>query len=79
MLVDVTTVVQGYKGKSRVLADTVEGKAEIYPDLLTEVTNLVEFPTAVLGKFEPEFFARLPSEVIATVMIKHQRYFPCQR
>ena len=57
------------------LADSVGGKAEIYPDLLTEVTNLVEFPTAVLGKFEAEFL-QLPAEVITTVMVKHQRYFP---
>lgn len=57
------------------LANSVEGKAEISPDLLTEVTNLVEYPTPVLGKFEPEFL-QLPAEVITTVMVKHQRYFP---
>jgi glycyl-tRNA synthetase beta chain len=53
----------------------VDGYVEIYPDLLEEVTNLVEWPSAVLGKFEPEFL-NLPTEVITTVMVSHQRYFP---
>jgi glycyl-tRNA synthetase beta chain len=51
------------------------GCTEIYPDLLEEVTDLVEFPTAVIGEFEPEFLD-LPPEVITTVMVTHQRYFP---
>jgi glycyl-tRNA synthetase beta chain len=54
---------------------TVKGYAEIYPDLLAEVTNLVEWSTAVIGKFEAEFL-NLPTEVITTVMVSHQRYFP---
>ncbi|MFS8924394.1 glycine--tRNA ligase subunit beta, partial [Synechococcus sp. B60.1] len=40
-----------------------------------EVVQLVEWPTAVLGRFEPEFL-QLPPAVIQTVMITHQRYFP---
>jgi glycyl-tRNA synthetase beta chain len=51
------------------------GCTEIYPDLLEEVTDLVEFPTAVIGEFEPEFL-ELPPEVVTTVMVTHQRYFP---
>ena len=51
------------------------GYTEIYPDLLAEVTNLVEWPTAVLGKFDDEFLV-LPPEVTTTVMVTHQRYFP---
>ncbi|BAY49751.1 glycyl-tRNA synthetase subunit beta [Scytonema sp. HK-05] len=53
----------------------LDGYAEIYQDLLEEVTNLVEFPSAVIGKFESEFL-NLPTEVITTVMVSHQRYFP---
>lgn len=75
VLVEVKKRHQKIEGEIKILADTVGGKADIYPDLLAEVTNLVEYPTAVLGKFEKEFL-QLPSEVIATVMIKHQRYFP---
>ena len=56
-------------------ASKINGVAEIYPDLLEEVVNLVEYPTAVTGKFESEFL-KLPTEVISTVMVSHQRYFP---
>ncbi|MFN5515918.1 MAG: glycine--tRNA ligase subunit beta [Cyanobacteriota bacterium] len=51
------------------------GTAEIPPALLEEVTQLVEYPTAVAGQFEADFL-RLPPEVITTVMVTHQRYFP---
>ena len=51
------------------------GYAQIYPDLLEEVVNLVEYPTAVVGNFESEFL-KLPPEVITTVMVSHQKYFP---
>ncbi|MCH1624968.1 glycine--tRNA ligase subunit beta [Fredinandcohnia quinoae] len=44
-------------------------------DLLEEVTNLVEYPTAFYGKFEEEFL-ELPEEVLITSMKEHQRYFP---
>ncbi len=57
------------------LAAQVNGEAQIPPALLQEVVQLVEWPTAILGRFEAEFL-RLPAAVIETVMIKHQRYFP---
>lgn len=44
-------------------------------DLLEEVTNLVEYPTALHGRFEEEFL-ELPEEVLITSMKEHQRYFP---
>ncbi|MBD2042449.1 glycine--tRNA ligase subunit beta [Microcoleus sp. FACHB-672] len=56
-------------------AQKVGGEAEISPNLLQEVTNLVEWPTAVIGKFDDDFLI-LPAEVITTVMVTHQRYFP---
>ncbi len=59
-------------------AATLNGTAEIYPDLLEEVVNLVEYPTAVIGEFEPKFL-QLPKEVITTVMVTHQRYFPIHK
>jgi glycyl-tRNA synthetase beta chain len=43
-------------------------------DLLAEVVNLVEYPSAVVGEIEAEFLD-LPTEVITTVMVTHQRYF----
>ncbi len=60
------------------VGESLGGKAEVYPDLLAEVTNLVEWPTAVAGKFDPEFLS-LPEEVITTVMVTHQRYFPVKK
>ncbi|HEY9737174.1 MAG TPA: glycine--tRNA ligase subunit beta [Trichocoleus sp.] len=51
------------------------GVAVISPSLLEEVTNLVEWPTAVVGKFDEEFL-ELPSEVAMMEMESHQRYFP---
>ncbi|HEY9846024.1 MAG TPA: glycine--tRNA ligase subunit beta, partial [Candidatus Caenarcaniphilales bacterium] len=56
-------------------AQGVSGRELMYPDLLQEVKNLVEWPSAVVGKFDPEFLS-LPAEVIKTVMVSHQRYFP---
>lgn len=56
-------------------AQSLQGEAVISPDLLQEVTNLVEWPTAVVGRFDPEFL-ELPAEVITMEMESHQRYFP---
>ena len=59
-------------------ANSLEGVAEVSDELLAEVTNLVEYPTAVIGEFETEFL-KLPIEVITTVMVNHQRYFPVKK
>ncbi|MBQ9763124.1 MAG: glycine--tRNA ligase subunit beta [Phascolarctobacterium sp.] len=57
------------------LAVVEGGHAEIDEDLLEEVNYLVEWPTALCGKFEDKFLA-LPKECIITPMREHQRYFP---
>jgi glycyl-tRNA synthetase beta chain len=46
--------------------------------LLDTVVNLTEFPSVVLGNFDPEFLA-LPDEVLVTVMRDHQKYFALER
>ncbi len=51
------------------------GHALVDDDLLDEVCNLVEFPTAFCGTFQPEFLS-VPNEVLITSMKEHQRYFP---
>lgn len=51
------------------------GEAEINENLLEEVNYLVEWPTALCGKFEEKFLS-LPKECIITPMREHQRYFP---
>jgi len=43
-------------------------------ELLSTVVNLTEFPSAILGSFDPEFL-ELPEEVLVTVMRDHQKYF----
>jgi glycyl-tRNA synthetase beta chain len=63
------------KEQVKAVAESLNGYTVIYPDLLAEVTNLVEYPSTVVGKFEPEFL-ELPTEVITEVMVTHQRYFP---
>jgi glycyl-tRNA synthetase beta chain len=42
--------------------------------LLDTVVNLTEFPSVILGDFDPQFLA-LPEEVLVTVMRDHQKYF----
>lgn len=59
----------------RAVAQSVGGVAEIPEDLLAEVVNLVEWPTAVVGSFD-QAFLELPAEVVTTEMVSHQRYFP---
>jgi glycyl-tRNA synthetase beta chain len=42
--------------------------------LVDKLTHLTEWPSVLLGGFEPEFLA-LPEEVLVTVMRDHQNYF----
>jgi len=66
------------RARVRMEIESVAGQssARIVSDdeLVDEVTNLVEWPTAVVGSFDPEYLA-LPREVIITAMKAHQRYF----
>ncbi len=59
------------------LARQVGGEVAQDDDLLTEVANLVEAPTAFRGEFAADFLD-LPRDVLVTVMRKHQRYFAVQ-
>ncbi|WP_058189639.1 glycine--tRNA ligase subunit beta [Terracidiphilus gabretensis] len=42
--------------------------------LVETVTHLTEWPSVILGDFEPEYLT-LPEEVLVTVMRDHQKYF----
>lgn len=57
------------------LAASQGGYVQEDPDLLEEVTYLVEYPTALYGKID-EKYMDLPAEVLITSMKEHQRYFP---
>lgn len=45
------------------------------PELLEEVTYLLEYPQAFFGQFSDSYL-EVPPEVLTTSMIEHQRYFP---
>ncbi|OFV95676.1 MAG: glycine--tRNA ligase subunit beta [Acidobacteria bacterium RIFCSPLOWO2_12_FULL_54_10] len=44
------------------------------PDLLETLVHLTEYPTPLLGSFDPAYLS-LPEEVLITVMRGHQKYF----
>ncbi|MCA9764999.1 MAG: glycine--tRNA ligase subunit beta [Carnobacterium sp.] len=45
----------------------------IVPNLLEEINNLVEYPTAFYGKYNPVYL-EIPEEILITSMRDHQRY-----
>ena len=49
--------------------------AELPAKTLTEVINLAEYPTVMVGTFDEEFL-KVPEEIIVDAMLMHQRYFP---
>ena len=60
------------------LKDIFEGTDEHYqedPALMSEIINLVEYPTVLRGDFETDYL-KLPDELVITPMKEHQRYFP---
>jgi glycyl-tRNA synthetase beta chain len=76
-------VVLGPGKRRQIIADGLDrlAKAEGLtvkddPQLLEEVTGLVEFPVVLAGAIGAEFMT-LPPEVLATAMRMHQRYFSC--
>ncbi|MCI0521978.1 MAG: glycine--tRNA ligase subunit beta, partial [Chloroflexi bacterium] len=75
ILLDVDARRSRIAAQVQALAEQAGGAALIEADLLAEVANLVEAPTALRGSFDPAHLA-LPREVLVGVMKKHQRYFP---
>jgi len=64
------------KRTAKIESDMAALGVRVKPDeaLLKTLVFLTEYPTAILGSFDPEFL-RLPREVLVTVMRHHQRYF----
>ena len=56
------------------LAEENNAKVLDDPKLLDIVTNLVEWPFPVVGRFDDEFL-EVPDEVLITAMREHQKYF----
>lgn len=75
VLVDTALRKQEIRRQVREIAVGEGGRVEEDEGLLSEVTNLVEYPTALIGNFNQDYL-RLPKEVLITPMREHQRYFP---
>ncbi len=69
------------KARKALLKQEIEKAASEYSSTILKddelediVTNLVEYPYPVVGKFDEEFL-ELPDEVLITAMREHQKYF----
>ena len=56
-------------------AAELDATAVVDPDLLDEVTSLVEWPRALSGSFDEDFL-EVPAEALISSMQSHQKYFP---
>ncbi len=63
------------RAQAEAVAAELRGAAVIKPELLDEVTALVEWPVALAGDFERRFLA-VPAEALISTMQDNQRYFP---
>lgn len=78
-----SVIVDPEERKAQILSQIKELENEngwrvpIDPDLLEEVTHLVEVPTVLFGTYE-EKFLQIPKKVLITTMREHQRYFPVE-
>ena len=75
VLVDVAERRASILRQVETLARQAGGQLVMDEALLDEVTHLVEWPTALLGSFDPRFL-EVPEEILITTMKEHQRYFP---
>lgn len=66
------------RGQIERLAREQGGRVHEDVQLLEEVLYLVEYPTAVCGRFDPAFLD-LPPEVVITAMKEHQKYFALEK
>jgi glycyl-tRNA synthetase beta chain len=77
VLVDFQARKEAIEGQVIELAAKLNGEAIINPDLLDEVTGLVEWPVALAGNFDQRFL-ELPAEALISSMEGHQKYFAVQ-
>ncbi|QKS70868.1 glycine--tRNA ligase subunit beta [Paenalkalicoccus suaedae] len=75
VLADATKRKDAIVSQIKDISETNNWIVPIDEDLLEEVTQLVEYPTALSGNFD-ESFLQVPDKVLITSMREHQRYFP---
>jgi glycyl-tRNA synthetase len=76
-------VLDGVERRAQIIASAreltlaVEGSVDTENEaaLINEIANIIEQPNAILGSFDKKYL-ELPSEILTTVMRKHQRYLP---
>ncbi len=66
---------QSIRQQAEQLAEGQQARVILNPEVLDEVVNLVEWPVALLGRFDPDFLS-VPPECLITSMEEHQRFFP---
>ncbi|MFT5063489.1 MAG: glycyl-tRNA synthetase beta chain [Gammaproteobacteria bacterium] len=76
------SVVADYDQRKQQVREMVEnaatelgGSARIDPNLLDEVSSLVEWPSPIVGQFDKKFLD-MPSEMVISTIEDHQKYFP---
>lgn len=74
-------VIADFQRRQEMIRSQIQSEAEklgaqvvIDPDLLEEVTGLVELPTALTGSFDKAFL-EVPAEALIFSMKEHQKYF----
>lgn len=74
-------VIASFEKRQHIVRQQVEAQAVVLganaviaPDLLDEVTGLVEWPVALTGSFE-ERYLQVPPEALVSSMKEHQKYF----
>ncbi|HSH35353.1 glycine--tRNA ligase subunit beta, partial [Schnuerera sp.] len=75
VLVDQNKRKEIIKYGSERLAKEKGGNVLLDEELLDEVTNIVEYPTPIIGRIKQEYL-NLPEDVIITPMKEHLRFFP---
>lgn len=74
VLADFNNRLDNIKQQVTKTANKLKLNALINQDLLEEVTSLVEWPVALLGKFNSKF-TNVPQECLITSMVANQKYF----
>ena len=62
----------------KTISEDLDAVLDYEDSLLEEVCNLVEYPNAIVGQFNPKFLD-IPQEVLVVTMQESQRYFPLYR